>query len=265
MSVAIVIPTFNEAANVGRLLERILAVGPEYRAIVVDDNSPDGTAKVVGEIARREPRVQLVLRTADKGFGTSVRAGFAEALRQGVDYVGQMDADGSHDPAVFRDLVKVIEAGKADVMIGSRYLPQSEIQGWNLHRHANSRVANRLTRWVTRLPVADATNGLRLFRRDVLAAMDLTRLVSKGYSVILETNYTAHRLGYRIGELPITFHPREAGESKMGFREVVRFLRFLVGLRFRPIPRAASVAAGFSLRTPSPQRDEPRREEAHAG
>ena len=244
--IAIVIPTYNEAANVGVLLRRILAVGPEYRAIVVDDNSPDGTANVVRELAAVEPRVQLLLRTADKGFGMAVRAGLALALEGGADLIGQMDADGSHDPLVFEELRSVIEAGEADAMIGSRYLAGSEIRGWNLHRHANSRVANALTKWIARLPIADATNGLRLFRREVLESIDLNRLQSKGYSVILETNYLAHRLGFRLGERAITFHPRAAGESKLGFREVLRFVRFLVGLRFRSIPKLSDpIATGL--------------------
>ena len=240
MKVIVVVPTFNEAANVAGLLRRVLALGPEYEALVVDDDSPDGTAGVVEDMMADEPRVHLLVRTTDRGLGTAVRAGFAEALRLGADYVGQIDADGSHDPAVFPELLDRLVAGDADVMIGSRYLADSEIRGWGLHRHANSRVANRLTWWFTRLPVADATNGLRLFRREVVEALDLGRLRSRGYSVILETNYRAHRLGFRLGEVPITFHPRAAGESKMGLREIVRFCLFLASLRLRPVPAATS-------------------------
>lgn len=240
--IAIVIPTYNEAANITNLLQRLLAVGPEYRAIVVDDNSPDGTAQVVRALARTEPRVRLLLRTSEKGFGLAVRAGFAEALATGATLIGQMDADGSHDPQVFEELRADIESQIADGMIGSRYLAGSEIQGWNLHRHANSRVANLLTHWIARLPIADATNGLRLFRREVLESIRLDELQSRGYSVILETNYLAHRLGFRLGERAITFHPRAAGESKLGFREVVRFIRFLLGLRFRSIHKVANPA-----------------------
>lgn len=247
--IAIVIPTYNEAATISPLLRRILAVGPDYHAFVVDDNSPDGTAQVVRDIADREPRVRLMVRTADKGFGLAVRAGFARALASGAALIGQMDADGSHDPQVFEELRAAIESRQTDVMIGSRYLADSEIQGWNLHRHANSRVANALTKWIARLPIADATNGLRLFRREVLESIDLDRLRSRGYSVILETNYCAHRLGYRLGERPITFHPRAAGESKLGIREVLRFVRFLFSLRFRRIPVANKPPAIIQVRT----------------
>jgi dolichol-phosphate mannosyltransferase len=246
MKIIIVIPTYNESANIAALVRRILALGPGYEALVVDDNSPDGTAVVVRELACDESRVHLLLRTTDRGLGSAVRAGFAEALRLGADFIGQTDADGSHDPAVFPQLLGRLRDGTADVMIGSRYLPESVILGWGLHRHANSRVANRLTWWFTRLPVADATNGLRLFRREVLEAIDLPRLRSRGYSIILETNYRAHRAGFHLGEVPITFHPRTAGESKMGPREVLRFCTFLLSLRLRSLmrPRFAPRVAG---------------------
>ncbi len=250
--IAIVIPTYNEALTIEGTLTRLLAVGPEYRAIVVDDNSPDGTADVVRAMAKNEPRIQLLVRTTDRGFGLSVRAGFELALQSGAELIGQMDADGSHDPQVFEELRAVIEADEADGMIGSRYVAGSEIEGWNLHRHANSRVANTLTHWIARLPIADATNGLRLFRRDVLEAIDIDRLQSKGYSVILETNYVAHKLGFRLGERAITFHPRSAGESKLGIREVIRFVRFLFGLRFRPLPRRAILSTRVERTVTSP-------------
>lgn len=246
MKIVVVIPTYNESANIAMLVRRILALGPEYEALVVDDNSPDGTATVVRELACDEPRVHLLLRTTDRGLGSALRAGFAEALHLGADFIGQTDADGSHDPAVFPQLLERLRGGSADVMIGSRYLPESAILGWGLHRHANSRVANRLTWWFTRLPVADATNGLRMFRREVLEAIDLPRLRSRGYSIILETNYRAYRAGFQLGEVPITFHPRTAGESKMGPREVLRFCTFLVSLRVRAVmrPRLAPRVAG---------------------
>ena len=240
MKLIVVVPTFNEAENIASMVNRILSLGDEFEALVVDDNSPDGTATVVETLMADETRVHLLLRTEDRGLGNAVRAGFAEALRLGADFIGQIDADGSHDPAMFPAMLERIESGDTDVTIGSRYLPESEIVGWGLHRHANSRVANRLTWWFTRLPLADATNGLRLFRREVIESLDLSRLRSRGYSIILETNYRAYRLGYRFGELPITFHPRTAGESKMGLREIVRFCVFLASLRLSPVPATAA-------------------------
>jgi dolichol-phosphate mannosyltransferase len=236
MKLVVVIPTYNEAANVSTIVPRLLAVHPDYHALVVDDNSPDGTAGVVARLAASEPRIHLLVRTQERGFGTAVRDGFREALCLGATLIGEMDADGSHDPALFPSMSALIQRGGADVVIGSRYTAGSLIEGWGPFRYLNSHVANRLARLVTGLPVGDATNGLRLFRREVLESFDLTRLMSRGYSVILETNYYSYRAGYRLWEVPITFHRRAAGSSKMGVREIARFCRFLLQLRLRPSP-----------------------------
>jgi dolichol-phosphate mannosyltransferase len=252
MKLMVVIPTYNEAANIGTMVARALAVHPAYHVIVVDDNSPDGTAARVNELARTEPRLHLLLRKNDRGFGTAVRDGFVEALRQGASHIGEMDADGSHDPAMFLPMCAKIERGEADVVIGSRYVTGSQIEGWSPLRYANSHVANWLARWVAGIPVSDATNGLRLFRREVLETLDLAQLISPGYSVILETNYRAHRAGYKLSELPITFHPRAAGTSKMGLREIVRFSLFLLRLRLQKITVRASKRMGTASCRASP-------------
>jgi len=236
MKVCVVIPTYNESASIRRTVERALANGPDYHVLVVDDNSPDETAAVVAAHARIEPRVHLLVRMDDRGFGTAVRDGFVQALATGAEFVGEMDADGSHDPAEFPKMRALLEAGRADLVIGSRYVRGSKILGWGPMRYINSHVANRLARLVTGVPANDATNGLRLFRRQVLETINLQALVSRGYSVILETNYRTVRAGFRIAEVPITFHPREAGTSKMGFREIYRFCLFLMKLRFQKIP-----------------------------
>lgn len=238
MKLMVVIPTYNEAANIERMVARVLAVDLGYHVLVVDDSSPDGTATLVAHLAACHRRVHLLLRGAERGFGTAVRDGFIEGLRLGAKLIGQMDADGSHDPDMFPVMSRRIREGGADVVIGSRYLAGSAIQGWGPHRYANSYVANRLARWVTRVPVADSTNGLRLFRREVVEAIQPAAWLSRGYSVILESNYRAHRAGFRLAELPITFHPRGGGTSKMGLREVARFCAFLVRLRLQRIPAA---------------------------
>ena len=239
MKLVVVIPTYNEAANIDQMLKRVLAVDPGYHVLVVDDNSPDGTARIVAERARHEERVHLLLRSHERGFGTAVRDGFHEALQLGTPLIGEMDADGSHDPAMFPVMSALIERGDADVVIGSRYLQDSKIHGWGLFRYANSHVAGALARLVAPVPVADATNGLRLFRREVLETLDLGRLLSRGYSVILETNYRSYRAGFRLTEVPITFHPRAGGTSKMGLREILRFCWFLLRLRFDAKPQAS--------------------------
>src|SRR4029077_9702340 len=135
-----------------------------------------------------------------RGFGTAVRDGFRQALLKGAKFVGQMDADGSHDAAEFPQMRQIIESGKADLVIGSRYVRGSKILGWGPMRYINSHVANRLARLVTGVPAHDATHGLRLFRRQVLESLNLKALLSRGYSVILETNYRTVRAGFRIAE-----------------------------------------------------------------
>ncbi len=237
MKVCVVIPTYNEKDSIRRTLERVLANGPDYHVLVVDDNSPDDTAAVVAAFAREQPRVHLLVRLDDRGFGTAVRDGFREALKYGAEFVGEMDADGSHDAAEFPGMRALLESGKADLVIGSRYVRGSKILGWTAMRYVNSHVANRMARLGTGVPANDATNGLRLFRRQVLETINLDGLLSRGYSVILETNYRTQRAGFRIAEVPITFHPREAGASKMGFREIYRFVLFLMKLRFHKIPK----------------------------
>ena len=159
MKVCVVIPTYNENASIRHTLERLLANGPDYHVLVVDDNSPDDTAAVVAALARTEPRVHLLVRLDDRGFGTAVRDGFLQALAQGAEFVGQMDADGSHDPAEFPRMRAVLESGRADIVIGSRYIRGSKILGWGPLRYINSHVANRLARFVTGVPANDATNG----------------------------------------------------------------------------------------------------------
>jgi dolichol-phosphate mannosyltransferase len=230
MKLVVVIPTYNESGTITDTLNKLLAVNDRYGALVVDDNSPDGTSDCVRGHAAFGDRVRMLRRVNERGFGTAVRDGFVEALRLGVPYIGQMDADGSHDPAMFPIMLKRIESD-CDAVIGSRYLSESHIHGWSPLRYLNSHVANWLARFSTGLSVADATNGLRAFRRDVLAALPLDRLLSKGYSAILETNYYAQRAGFCLKEIPITFHPRKTGTSKMGPREVYRYIMFLLALR----------------------------------
>lgn len=231
MRLLVVIPTYNEAGTITDTLNKLLAVSPDFGAVVVDDSSPDGTADCVRQHPGFGTRVRLLCRENDRGFGTAVRDGFLEALRRGVPFIGQMDADGSHDPAMFPTMLRQIEEDASDVVIGSRYVSGSHIHGWTPFRYVNSHVANWLAYIMTGVPLADATNGLRVFRRDVLEALPLDRLLSRGYSVILETNYYAHRRDYRLGEVPIIFHPRKAGTSKMGPREILRYCAFLWSLR----------------------------------
>jgi dolichol-phosphate mannosyltransferase len=209
----VVVPTFNERANLPILVSGLMR-HPNVRVMVVDDQSPDGTGEVAEALAREHAgRIEVVHRTERRGLGRSYVDGIKKAICEPVDVICQMDADLSHDPAHLPDLVAA--ADRADVVIGSRYIPGGAIVNWPLRRRLLSRFANVYIRAVTRLSARDCTSGYRCWRREALAALPLDRFVSDGYSFIVEMLYAASRRGCRIAEVPITFVERRHGESKL--------------------------------------------------
>ena len=209
----IVVPTFNERANLPTLIAGLMR-HPNVKVMVVDDQSPDGTGDVADALAREHVgRVEVMHRTDRRGLGRSYIDGIRKAIREPVDVVCQMDADLSHDPASLPDLVAATD--RADVVIGSRYIPGGRIVNWPLRRRVLSRFANAYIRIVTRLRARDCTSGYRCWRREALAALPLDRFISDGYSFLVEMLYVASRRGCRIGEVPITFVERRQGESKL--------------------------------------------------
>jgi dolichol-phosphate mannosyltransferase len=215
----VVVPTYNERANLPIVTEALLA-HPGVRILIVDDESPDGTGKVADALALKHPaRIAVMHRTERRGLGRSYIDGFTRAIAEPVDVVCQMDADLSHDPEQLPALVAA--AGNADVAIGSRYIPGGRIVNWPRRRELLSRFANVYVRAVTRLPTRDCTSGFRCWRRETLARLPLQRFVSDGYSFQVETLFTASRLGCRIVEVPITFVERRGGESKVSKRVLV--------------------------------------------
>jgi len=209
----IVVPTFNERANLPTLVAGLMR-HPNVKVMVVDDQSPDGTGEVADALAREHVgRVEVMHRTDRRGLGRSYIDGIRTAIREPVDVVCQMDADLSHDPASLPDLVAATD--RADVVIGSRYIPGGRIVNWPLRRRVLSRFANAYIRIVTRLRARDCTSGYRCWRREALAALPLDRFISDGYSFLVEMLYVASRRGCRIGEVPITFVERRQGESKL--------------------------------------------------
>lgn len=209
----VVVPTFNERANLPILVSGLMQ-HPNVRVMVVDDRSPDGTGEIAEALARAHAgRIEVMHRTERRGLGRSYIDGLKKAIREPVDVVCQMDADLSHDPAHLPDLVAA--ADRADVVIGSRYIPGGQIVNWPLRRRLLSRFANVYIRAVTRLSARDCTSGYRCWRREALAALPLDRFVSDGYSFIVEMLYAASRRGCRIAEVPITFVERRHGESKL--------------------------------------------------
>ena len=216
MRAVVVLPTYEERENLAPMAEALLALPGEYAVIVVDDGSPDGTGAAADEIARRRPdRVTAIHRERKEGLGRAYAEGFARALASGAELVFQMDADFSHDPAALPALRAPLEAGEADLVLGSRYVPGGGVSGWSLPRRLLSRWGAFYSRVLLRLPVRDLTGGFKGWRRDLLAAADPGSAAARGYSFQVETTLRAARAGARIREVPITFTERRAGRSKM--------------------------------------------------
>ena len=212
-SALVVVPTFNERANLPVLVNALM-LQPAVKVIVVDDDSPDGTGELADALARtHDGRIEVLHRRERPGLGRSYIDGLKRAIHEPVDVVCQMDADLSHDPAHLPDLIAATD--RADVVIGSRYVPGGRIVNWPLQRRLLSRFANVYIRVVTRLIARDCTSGYRCWRRDALAALPLDRFVSDGYSFLVEMLYAASRDGCRIAEVPITFVERGQGQSKL--------------------------------------------------
>ena len=211
--ILVIVPTFNERANLPVLIAGLM-VQPNVRVMVVDDQSPDGTGEVAEGLARQYAgRIEVMHRTGRRGLGRSYVDGIAKGVHKPVDVICQMDADLSHDPSHLPDLVAAID--RADVVIGSRYVPGGQIVNWPVRRRCLSRFANLYIRSVTRLGARDCTSGYRCWRRDVLASLPLDDFISDGYSFLVEMLYAAWRRRCRIAEVPITFVERREGESKL--------------------------------------------------
>ncbi len=210
----VVIPTYNEAGNVGSIVPQALAQDPRLEVLVVDDNSPDGTGQLADALAAQEPRLHVLHREGKLGLGTAYLTGFAWALARGYDYVFEMDADFSHDPQHLKQFLKEIEG--ADLVLGSRYLGgRVTVVNWPITRLLLSYGANLYARWITGLRVWDLTGGFKCFRRRVLEAIDLPRVRSNGYAFQIEMSVRAWRKGFTLKEIPIVFVDRTEGRSKM--------------------------------------------------
>lgn len=222
----VVIPTYNEAENIERLITEIHRAWEDLDVCVVDDGSPDGT----GRIAERLDRVHVIHRSGKLGLGTAYVRGYTYALEQGYDRIGGMDADFSHDPAVLPALFALLD--QHGVGIGSRYIPGGGTLNWGIHRRVLSRGANLLAKFMLGFSAQDVTSGYRCYRREVLEAVDLPSLRSEGYSFLVELLYRAAQKGFSIGETPIVFADRKEGASKMSSREIYGGVANLFRLRF---------------------------------
>lgn len=216
----VIVPTYNERENIARLIDSVLARDTRLEVLVVDDGSPDGTATIVQEIMSSTSRVHILERPRKMGLGTAYIAGFAWALEHGYDFIFEMDADFSHDPAHLPDFLRAIES--ADLVLGSRYRDgKVTVVNWPIARLALSYFANVYARAVTGLPVWDATGGFKCFRRKVLEAIDFSKVKSNGYAFQIEMSFRAWKRGFKIVEIPIVFVDRTEGQSKMS-KSIVR-------------------------------------------
>lgn len=218
----VVIPTYNEADNILAVLEQVMSLPGSIDVLVIDDGSPDGTADLVHEAQERFPEhIDLIERSGKKGLGSAYIRGFRYALEREYAFICEMDADLSHDPTDLPKLIAPVQSGKADLVIGSRYVGGVRVMNWPLRRLVLSYSAGVYTRAITRLPVYDVTAGFKCFHRRVLAAIDLERVNSNGYSFQIEMKYRAWRQGFRLQEVPIVFTERTEGRSKMS-KAIVR-------------------------------------------
>ena len=220
--VLVIVPTYNERDNLDRILDRLAAAAPAADVLVVDDGSPDGTGELADARATRDPRVQVLHRAAKSGLGGAYVAGFRWGLEHGYDALVEMDADGSHAPEQLPELLAAL-AG-ADVVLGSRWVAGGSVVDWPRRREMLSRGGNAYARLALGLPVRDATGGYRVYRREVLAAMDLGDIASQGYCFQVDLVWRAWQAGWRVTEVPIRFVERTAGVSKMDRAIVVEAL-----------------------------------------
>ncbi len=207
-------PTYNESENVSRIVPLILQQDPRLEVLVVDDNSPDGTGRMADELAANDSRVHVLHRPGKQGLGRAYLAGFAWALQRDYTYIFEMDADFSHDPQHLPEFLAAVR--DKDLVLGSRYRDgKVTVVNWPMSRLMLSYAANIYARAVTGLQLGDATGGFKCFRREVLQAIPLDEVRSNGYAFQIEMSFRAWKRGFRIGEIPIVFHDRTEGESKM--------------------------------------------------
>ena len=239
----VIIPTYNERENAEAIIRAVIELGPYFDVLVIDDNSPDGTAEIVRRMMDELPgRVFMIERAGKLGLGTAYIEGFRWGLEHGYDYITEMDADFSHNPADLPKLREVCAAREADVAVGSRYISGVNVVNWPMGRVLLSYYASAYVRLITRMKVRDTTAGFVCYRREVLESMELDKIRFKGYAFQIEMKFTAQMCGFTIKEVPIIFVNRVLGQSKMSsgiFSEAVfGVIRLKVSSWFRKYPKA---------------------------
>ncbi len=229
----LVLPTYNEAENIEAFVDAVLAKLPaSARVLIVDDNSPDGSGRLADRLAAERSSVEVLHRPRKEGLGPAYVAGFRRALEGGAGLVLEMDSDFSHDPAYLPRLLEA--AQRADLVLGSRYVPGGGVGDWGPLRRAISRGGSAYARLVLGVEVRDLTGGFKCFRREVLEAIDLDTIGARGYAFQVEMTYRALRRGFKVVEVPIVFRDRRAGSSKMDRAIVVEAVWRVPLLRLGP-------------------------------
>jgi len=219
MRALVIIPTYNEKENIENIVPAVLGTDPCLSVLIVDDNSPDGTGQMADRMVSANDRIFVLHREKKSGLGQAYLAGFKWGLEKGFDYLFEMDADFSHDPKYLPDFLQAIN--EADLVIGSRYISGVNVINWPMGRLLLSYYANVYSRIVTGMPVRDATGGFKCYRRQVLQAIDLSKVRSNGYAFQIEMSFRALKKGFRLKEIPIVFVDRREGTSKMS-KKIVR-------------------------------------------
>jgi len=234
MKKLVIIPTYNEIENISKISKAVLALDGDFHVLVVDDGSPDGTATAVKTLQKAHPnRLHLIERSGKLGLGTAYVTGFRWGLEQGYDYIFEMDADFSHNPSDLPRLLAACAEGGADMSVGSRYCDGINVVNWPLGRILMSYCASIYVRTVLGFRIFDSTAGFVCYSRKVLETIDLDAVRMKGYGFQIEMKYTAHRLGFRIAEVPVIFVNRKEGTSKMSGGIFGEAFWGVMALRFR--------------------------------
>ena len=234
----VIIPTYNEKENVSQIIAAVLGLSHDFHILIVDDSSPDGTGDIVRAIQKENPAVHLLSRAGKEGLGKAYIAGFKWAIKNKYDYIYEMDADFSHNPANLLDLYAACHTGGADISVGSRYIKGGSVENWPFDRLFLSYGASLYVRMITGMRVKDPTAGFVCYQRKVLETIDLDKIRFVGYAFQIEMKYNAHKLGFKIKEVPITFKDREEGTSKMSSNIIGEAIKGVIAMRMSKIEPA---------------------------
>lgn len=230
----VIIPTYNEKENIAKIIEAVFSLERPFHILIVDDNSPDGTADIVKDMRNLYPNSLFIIEREGKlGLGTAYIMGFKWALEHGYDFIFEMDADFSHNP---NDLIRLQDAclkNDADMAVGSRYVQGGKLENWPWDRIFISYGASLYVRIITRMPVKDPTAGFICYKRNVLETIDLDRIRFVGYAFQIEMKFAAHTLGFKIAEIPITFADRTEGTSKMNSSIVSEAIKGVIQMKWK--------------------------------